>query len=97
MKQIPLFLLIMFLLAGCYTADKIIDQTVGQADYPLPKIIEPTLSPVAQPVVDVADEVLKERTIRDTTQDKNKISYKARLFPQEETTQNDGTAFKLSW
>ena len=100
MKDIRLFLGflgLMVLLSSCQTTDEIIEENIGNKDYPLPKVIEPVASPVAEPVMETTDEVLKERTVQDTTRPGKKGGYKATLFPKSESTSDEGTAFKLSW
>lgn len=84
-------------LSACQPADRVIEKNFENADAPLPNLVEPVTKPVAEPVMDTADEVLKERTLRDTRQKGKKGGYKATLFPKSESTSDDGTAFKLSW
>lgn len=91
------FLCLMILATSCQTADKVIEDSVGDKEYPLPKVIQPVATPVAEPVMETADEVLKERTIQDTRKPGKKGGYKATLFPKSESVADEGTAFKLSW
>ena len=96
-KNSFLFLALCFLISACSTGDKIIEKELGERDYPLPKVVEPVAAPVAKPVMETADEVLKERTIQDTTTAKKRGGYKATLFPKSKSEEDDGTAFKISW
>jgi hypothetical protein len=91
------FAFIIFTLAACQPADKLIEKDLENADYPLPEVIKPVAAPVAEPVMETADEVLKERTIRDTRQKGKKGGYRATLFPKSESKEDEGTAFKVSW
>ena len=84
-------------LAACQPADKLIEKNLENADSPLPNVIEPVTKPVAEPVMDTADEILKERTLRDTRKKGKPGGYKATIFPKSESKADDGTAFKLSW
>jgi hypothetical protein len=97
MRIFFVFLSLIILISACQTTDKIIEDSVGDRDYPLPKVIEPIAGPVAEPVMETADEVLKERTVADTRRPGKKGGYKATIFPKSESTADEGTAFKLSW
>ena len=74
-----------------------IEKNLENADAPLPQMVAPVTAPVAEPVMETADDILQERTLRDTHQAGKKGGYKATLFPKSESSSDDGTAFKLTW
>jgi len=84
-------------LTACQPADKMIEKNLENADAPLPQMVAPVTAPVAEPVMDTADDILQERTLRDTHQAGKKGGYKATLFPKSKSSSDDGTAFKLTW
>jgi hypothetical protein len=101
------FLLIAFLMlfsfSACAAAKKAengvqkVEDGIADADYPLPKVIEPVAKPIATPVMETADDILKERTVRDTRQPGKPGGYRATVFPKSKSESDDGTAFKISW
>ena len=85
------------LLAACQPADRMIEKNLENADAPLPQMVTPVAAPVAEPLMETADDVLQERTLRDTRHAGKKGGYKATLFPKAKSSSDDGTAFKLTW
>ncbi len=89
--------LVALFLAACQPADKMIEKNLENAEAPLPQMVAPVTAPVAEPVMETADDILRERTLRDTHQAGKKGGYKATLFPKSKSSSDDGTAFKLTW
>ena len=90
-------ILALTVISACSKTDKVIEENLGQAEYPLPQVVSPGVAPVAEAVMESTDEVLKERTLKDTTRPGKKGGYRATLFPKSDSETQDGTAFKLSW
>jgi len=83
---------------ACGVVDRQIEKNFENVDYPLPEVINPVVAPIATVAGETADEVLKERTLKDTTTPGKKGGYRATLFPADQAESDDGgTAFKLSW